>query len=927
MGLARTLGGGNGLLLLKRATQTMIEALWLFVKSRQGACVNSLGFGLAVVILSGIYLRGESSSAAQIARLVDILNRCQDLPADDSQLAPVIEHLAAHQYNPFSTIEDSRTLLLKPEAAPDKILANLNSFPWHEEKAQRVDQFLDQVSKLSYQEATSFSSQEIFSFFPQTYECNKNHMWSVGGESHNDGSYWVCMDRWDTFNDCNIISLGTKGMFQWELDMLKWTERRCNIHVFDCNGNFVSPDPKIKVHKACAGYDKTVDGKVFKSWGTIMSELKIKRLSYLKVSIDGYEWMVLREILTNSKILPQQMAVEVHIGRQPVGTDSSLMPIKTDAGMDHLHPSINLFRLIRSAGFFVGLKKTSREPDSEIITFLRDGYWTTMISSLQVSCSPHSDIDAFTGIGNDEMKTVPVNIERWLNAKEQAALGPSPQSNYDVDQMVQLGQTMQPHEKKKGFDFADMVQVAHERSRRRSGSQFDDHHSLVPLAGGSTDLLQRRNSFPPHPAALRNFAAPSSALRGLNADQLAFGDPSRTERNRSSGDIHADFLLMPATAHNDFDDITKNADPTSLIMLIDSAKKREKVKEVLEDIEDYIAKRPVKRQSLCPKVDVDQLLDISKGEHDELSDDGIKSPKSPRSPFFQRSPVSGKSRANSIFSKSRRGSFLQALLPTFSQVSLVKINPAATEDIDEQNAVYYPWTVEGANAEDISKLLEVPAEFKQQNTKYSSAESVSRHDFDTIVLVGSDEKLNLQPSMSISVSNLNKSSTRETPISCPSPIRYSIGTPVYRSAPIINKTVNFAVPEERSVRSSSCDADISSLSQGPVKLDIDHLFNMANSEPVQKLTEINNGPRDFTELVNLAETAQINAVGGTSVAKSLSARASVAMWHERGLKVLSEGSVVENQLDRVGFVLSDNAEVVSNVAVPNGDVDVLLALT
>ncbi|KAJ3198625.1 hypothetical protein HDU82_001181, partial [Entophlyctis luteolus] len=266
---------------------------------------SSAGIMLVFVLVIGFIIHCRASLALSKA-------------ADAILHGPETSLICASQASKMTSksIFQPDTRLLFPEAEKASVA---KSFSFDRDFARRAERVWSLAASLTPQEAAKLTNKQMLRLFPETYSCNMNDLYSLGGQSANDGSYWICTDRIDTSNDCTIVSVGSKGWFSWELDMIKKTEAKCKIHVLDCTGDFVSPDPNIIMHKWCLGKDELINGLIFKTWNTIISELKIKQVQLLKIDIEGWEWVVMPELLETAKVFPRQVAIEMHIGVQPAG--------------------------------------------------------------------------------------------------------------------------------------------------------------------------------------------------------------------------------------------------------------------------------------------------------------------------------------------------------------------------------------------------------------------------------------------------------------------------------------------------------------------------------------------------------------------------------------------------------------------------------
>ncbi len=80
------------------------------------------------------------------------------------------------------------------------------------------------------------------------------------------------------------------------------------------SGDYKGPD-YVTFRKWCLGPENILVGnREYKTYGTIMKELGIKRVDYLKMDIEGYEWTTLPAIFDEpSHTLPSQISFEMHI--------------------------------------------------------------------------------------------------------------------------------------------------------------------------------------------------------------------------------------------------------------------------------------------------------------------------------------------------------------------------------------------------------------------------------------------------------------------------------------------------------------------------------------------------------------------------------------------------------------------------------------
>ncbi|KAJ3062995.1 hypothetical protein HDU98_001130 [Podochytrium sp. JEL0797] len=223
----------------------------------------------------------------------------------------------------------------------------------------------------------------------------------------------------------------------------------------------------------------------------------------------------------------------------------------------------------------------------------------------QVYADPSADIDALTVIGG-RAEAIPPNMERWFVARQEAVDVFAPQ-DYDVDKVLSIGNPgTRGRIKPKGFDIDMLSTELAQDGEEERGSKTAP--TTTPITAGQSPVPQkklrkRRSSFPPH---LHDAAAEAALLvllkkKGANIILDESEDDEEQEQN---------FLLLGGRSTKDIDEIMDSEPAEREVMeRINSVKTREKVKEVLHDVDDHI-KNPAtpRKQVLHPKVDVDQLI-------------------------------------------------------------------------------------------------------------------------------------------------------------------------------------------------------------------------------------------------------------------------------------------------------------------------------
>ena len=169
-------------------------------------------------------------------------------------------------------------------------------------------------------EQPSLTFPQVYELYPVTYDCDRNQMLRIGGEG--DGAKWYCGEfssvsvssdsNSNSEDECVVFSLGSNGDFTFEQAFRKQFGDSCKIFTFDCTGEWT--DPSTEFRPWCLdGRDRTDGGRIYKTWSTILRDVGVKHVSYLKIDIEGFEFEVIPEVLTSPvSELPRQVAIEVH---------------------------------------------------------------------------------------------------------------------------------------------------------------------------------------------------------------------------------------------------------------------------------------------------------------------------------------------------------------------------------------------------------------------------------------------------------------------------------------------------------------------------------------------------------------------------------------------------------------------------------------
>eukprot|EP01116_Phalansterium_solitarium_P001613 TRINITY_DN11428_c0_g1_i1.p2 TRINITY_DN11428_c0_g1~~TRINITY_DN11428_c0_g1_i1.p2 ORF type:complete len:353 (-),score=55.41 TRINITY_DN11428_c0_g1_i1:2-1060(-) len=188
--------------------------------------------------------------------------------------------------------------------------ADVSDRCWRE---YRHRQYIDVIRHMTTLPPTSLSAyKDGGSFIPfelivPTYECDRNFYTRVG--SSGDGGKWICGPLHLPEQDCTIFSLGSNGQFDFEESIYNFTRAACKTHTFDCTGDWSNPTTTF--HRWCVGTDDAATNT--KSLQTISKELGVRKISLLKMDVEGAEFKVFKSFLNEPKEnLPVQILFELH---------------------------------------------------------------------------------------------------------------------------------------------------------------------------------------------------------------------------------------------------------------------------------------------------------------------------------------------------------------------------------------------------------------------------------------------------------------------------------------------------------------------------------------------------------------------------------------------------------------------------------------
>lgn len=146
------------------------------------------------------------------------------------------------------------------------------------------------------------------------------------GYGYKDGKKIVCsnalnLNRIDD-KTCWIMSIGSQNKWSFERDVYS-KMKNCNIHVFDCTGDFEVPQEmkdRVKLHKLCVGPGDSIGGTMHKTLKELLVQYGLGvPPAIAKMDVEGWEIPSLRVLLRDihqdnglRKMLPGQLLVEMH---------------------------------------------------------------------------------------------------------------------------------------------------------------------------------------------------------------------------------------------------------------------------------------------------------------------------------------------------------------------------------------------------------------------------------------------------------------------------------------------------------------------------------------------------------------------------------------------------------------------------------------
>ena len=133
----------------------------------------------------------------------------------------------------------------------------------------------------------------------------------------NDEEKILCSNG-EEFQDpsCVVLSFGSNNQWMFEESIKNRT--KCSIFTFDCTVSHPKPPAGVQFYPYCIDAMSYINGQglVYKSIQDIVNRIGVskKRISYLKLDVEGFEFETLVPFLTNmpDELLPRQIAIEIH---------------------------------------------------------------------------------------------------------------------------------------------------------------------------------------------------------------------------------------------------------------------------------------------------------------------------------------------------------------------------------------------------------------------------------------------------------------------------------------------------------------------------------------------------------------------------------------------------------------------------------------
>ena len=182
---------------------------------------------------------------------------------------------------------------------------------------------------------------EKLSMFGKTHDTQKP-ICNVGDKLFKDGN-------------CDILSFGSNNQWDTEIEIHKMT--RCRSHTFDCTSSASQPNnirDRAFFYKLCIGDHNYKDaaGLEYVTWTTALKRAGMTGSpDYLKMDIEGFEFQVLRNLIYDGHLLPDQIALEIHQLTFPPGSGNPASFLSWAGRTKDLDELLSFFLMLYEKGF------------------------------------------------------------------------------------------------------------------------------------------------------------------------------------------------------------------------------------------------------------------------------------------------------------------------------------------------------------------------------------------------------------------------------------------------------------------------------------------------------------------------------------------------------------------------------------------------
>ena len=196
--------------------------------------------------------------------------------------------------------------------------------------------------------------------------CNRFQTFGSGDEAKE-----ICMDAMPVDNSCVVFSIGSNN--EWGFERAVFRQTNCQVHTFDCTGNWQVPSDiasRVTLYHKCIGaagagaidgYGGAAAGRHGNAndnmvWTDLVALAGGNVPHYLKMDIEGWEWLVLEQVL-DSNLRPFQIGFELHLYTHIPVMSAAWVHVKGEpANAKYVVPNRNqkireLFDIMRQKGY------------------------------------------------------------------------------------------------------------------------------------------------------------------------------------------------------------------------------------------------------------------------------------------------------------------------------------------------------------------------------------------------------------------------------------------------------------------------------------------------------------------------------------------------------------------------------------------------